>query len=118
MGFHLLRRAGYADSDIAALGRRLASDAPIPVGVEEIQLSHWMLKTREYLTVDSADVKAMLGAESPEVIAARLVQSRLDAPGRFARHRVAAFAVEGFTADEGDLPRVVIAGQQLSATVE
>ena len=25
------RRAGYADSDIAALGRRLASEAPIPV---------------------------------------------------------------------------------------
>lgn len=74
------RRAGYADSDIAALGRRLASDAPIPVGVEEIQLSHWMLKTREYLTVDSADVKTMLGAESPEVIAARLSQSRLIDP--------------------------------------
>ncbi|KAK0358596.1 hypothetical protein LTR94_034769, partial [Friedmanniomyces endolithicus] len=32
------RRAGYADSDIAALGRRLASEAPIPLGVEEIQL--------------------------------------------------------------------------------
>ena len=39
-----------------------------------------MLKTREYLTVDSADVKAMLGAESPETIAARLVQSRLIDP--------------------------------------
>ncbi|MNY05856.1 Peptidase S46 [compost metagenome] len=39
-----------------------------------------MLKTREYLTVDSADVKTMLGSESPETIAARLVGSRLIDP--------------------------------------
>jgi hypothetical protein len=55
------RRAGYGDSDIAALGRRLASEAPIAKGVEEIQLSFWLSKTREYLTVDNANVKSMLG---------------------------------------------------------
>jgi len=74
------RRAGYADSDIAALGRRLASEAPIAKGVEEIQLSFWLSKTREYLTVDNANVKSMLGRENPEGIAARLVETRLIDP--------------------------------------
>lgn len=74
------RRAGYADSDIAALGRRLASEAPIAKGVEEIQLSFWLSKTREYLTVDNANVKAMLGRENPEGIAAKLVETRLIDP--------------------------------------
>ena len=74
------RRAGYSDSDIAAIGRRLASEAPIAKGVEEIQLSFWLSKTREYLTVDNANVKAMLGRENPEGIAARLVESKLIDP--------------------------------------
>ncbi|AYG94991.1 S46 family peptidase [Brevundimonas naejangsanensis] len=74
------RRAGYSDADIAALGRRLASEAPIAKGVEEIQLSFWLSKTREYLTADNANVKAMLGRENPEGIAARLVESKLIDP--------------------------------------
>ncbi len=74
------RRAGYADSDIAALGRRLASEAPIAKGIEEIQLAFWLSKTREYLTVDNANVKALLGRENPEGIAARLVESKLIDP--------------------------------------
>ncbi|MGH7018873.1 MAG: S46 family peptidase [Brevundimonas sp.] len=74
------RRAGYADSDIAALGRRLASEAPIAKGVEEIQLSFWLSKTREYLTVDNANVKSMLGRENPEGIAAKLVETKLIDP--------------------------------------
>ena len=74
------RRAGYSDSDIAAIGRRLASEAPIAKGVEEIQLSFWLSKTREYLTVDNANVKAMLGRENPEGIAARLVETKLIDP--------------------------------------
>lgn len=74
------RRAGYSDADIAALGRRLASEAPIAKGVEEIQLSFWLSKTREYLTADNANVKAMLGRENPEGIAARLVESKLVDP--------------------------------------
>ena len=74
------RRAGYSDSDIAAMGRRLASEAPIAKGVEEIQLSFWLSKTREYLTVDNADVKSMLGRENPEGIAAKLVETKLIDP--------------------------------------
>jgi len=67
------RRAGYSDADIAALGRRLATETPISNDLEKIYLDFWLSKTREYLTVDNADVKALLGKESPEQIAERLV---------------------------------------------
>ena len=67
------RRAGYSDADIASLGRRLATETPISNDLEKIYLDFWLSKTREYLTVDNANVKALLGKESPEQIAARLV---------------------------------------------
>lgn len=67
------RRAGYGDADIATLGRRLATETPISNDLEKIYLDFWLSKTREYLTVDNANVKALLGKESPEQIAERLV---------------------------------------------
>jgi hypothetical protein len=41
--------------------------------MEEIRLRYWLSKTREYLTVDHPDVKALLGRESPEALAERLI---------------------------------------------
>ena len=41
--------------------------------MEEIRLRYWLSKTREYLTVDHPEVKAMLGRESPEALAERLI---------------------------------------------
>ncbi|WP_288759825.1 S46 family peptidase [uncultured Brevundimonas sp.] len=67
------RRPGYTDADIAALGRRLAQNAPISNDIEEIYMSFWLSKTREYLTVDNPQVKALLGKDSPEQIAQRTV---------------------------------------------
>lgn len=67
------RRPGYSDADIAALGRRLAQNAPISSDIEEIYMSFWLSKTREYLTVDNPQVKALLGKDSPEQIAQRTV---------------------------------------------
>jgi V8-like Glu-specific endopeptidase len=67
------RRPGYSDADIAALGRRLAQNAPISNDIEEIYMSFWLSKTREYLTVDNPQVKALLGKDSPEQIAQRTV---------------------------------------------
>lgn len=68
------RRAGYSDADLATLGRRLATVAPIEADLEEIYLTFWLSKTREYLTVDNADVQRLLGRESPEALGARLVE--------------------------------------------
>jgi hypothetical protein len=67
------RRPGNSDADIAALGRRLAAVSPIEADLEEIYLAFWLSKTREYLTVDNADVQRLLGRESPEALADRLV---------------------------------------------
>ncbi|PZU57891.1 MAG: peptidase [Brevundimonas sp.] len=67
------RRPGYTDADIAALGRRLAQNAPISNDIEEIYMAFWLSKTREYLTVDNPQVKALLGKDSPEQIAQRTV---------------------------------------------
>ena len=68
------RRAGYSDADLEALGRRLQTVAPIETDLEEIYLTFWLSKTREYLTVDNADVQRLLGRESPEALAQRLVE--------------------------------------------
>ncbi|AQR62734.1 peptidase [Brevundimonas sp. LM2] len=67
------RRPGNSDADIAALGRRLSAETPITPGLEQVYLTFWLTKTREYLTVDNADVQRLLGRESPEALAARLV---------------------------------------------
>ena len=67
------RRAGYSDGDLANLARRATQAFPIATDLEQIQLTFWLSKTREYLTVDNADVQRLLGRESPEALAARLV---------------------------------------------
>lgn len=80
------RRAGYTDAALAQMGRRLAETTPIDQGLEELYLTHWMLKTREYLTVDNAEVKALLGADAPADIADRLVEgTKLADPAERAR---------------------------------
>ncbi|WP_122465909.1 S46 family peptidase [Brevundimonas lutea] len=66
------RRPGYSDAAIAALGSRLQTEVPISADLEELYLAFWLSKTREWLTVDNPQVKAMLGAESPEALAERL----------------------------------------------
>lgn len=58
---------------LTALGNRLATEVPISNDLEEIYLTFWLSKTREYLTVDNAQVKSLLGRESPEALAERLV---------------------------------------------
>lgn len=84
------RRPGYSDADLAALGRRLATEAPITNDLEQISLTFWLSKTREYLTVDNADVQRLLGRESPEALAQRLVEgSDLASPA----HRAAMLAL-------------------------
>ncbi|CAN5376855.1 S46 family peptidase [soil metagenome] len=67
------RRAGNTEADLAAAQRKLADVVPIDAGLEEINLTQWLLKTREYLTVDNAQVKALLGRDAPADIADRLV---------------------------------------------
>lgn len=57
----------------ARLTAMLGEETPIAMDMEEIRLRYWLSKTREYLTVDHPQVKALLGRESPEALAERLI---------------------------------------------
>ena len=67
------RRPGYTDAELDASARRLSTEVPISADVERIALSFWLTKTREYLTADHPQVKALIGAENPEDLSTRLV---------------------------------------------
>ncbi len=63
----------YSESALPLLEKQLFDEAPVYPWLEELSLEFWLSKTREYLGADDPDVKALLGKESPEAMAARLV---------------------------------------------
>ncbi|KAK0331536.1 hypothetical protein LTR94_028537, partial [Friedmanniomyces endolithicus] len=67
------RLPGYTDSALPLLGKQLTDATPTYPWLEETALSFWLSKTREYLGADSPQVKALLGRDSPEQLADRLV---------------------------------------------
>jgi Peptidase S46 len=67
------RLRGYADSDLPLLEKELLDAQPIYPDIERMGLTLWLAKTREYLTVDNPLVRHLLGTDSPEALAARLV---------------------------------------------
>ena len=67
------RLPGYTDSALPLLEKQLTDAVPVYPWVEESALAFWLSKTREYLTADNRQVKAMLGKSSPEGLAKRLV---------------------------------------------
>jgi hypothetical protein len=67
------KNTSMTDAQRAQMTAAISAETPIYIDMEEIRLRYWLSKTREYLTVDNADVKRMLGRESPEALADRLV---------------------------------------------
>lgn len=63
----------FADTRLALVEKKLLDPKPVDAPLEETFLSFWLSKTREYLTTDDPAVKALLGKESPEGLAARAV---------------------------------------------
>ncbi|USQ97678.1 S46 family peptidase [Caulobacter sp. RL271] len=70
----------YADARLPLIERKLADAPPIDPALERIYLEHWLLKTREALTVDAPRVRALLGRDSPERLAEALSGSALSDP--------------------------------------
>lgn len=71
----------FADSRLPALSRRLGAATRVEPELERLYLEFWLLKTREYLGADREVVDLVLGKESPEGLAARLVtDSKLGDP--------------------------------------
>lgn len=63
----------YVDGRLGAAQSRIMAERPIYAGLEEMQVSWWLSKTREWLTVDDPRVRGLLGQESPEGLAARVI---------------------------------------------
>jgi hypothetical protein len=70
----------YTDARISTIERSVLAETPVQRDFEQLNLEIWLLKVREYLTVDDPVARRILGAESPEQLAARLAQSRLADP--------------------------------------
>ena len=67
------RLPGYSDSDLEQTAEELFKQTPVQPAIEEIALAFWLSKAREFLTTDDPLVKLLLGRESPEGLAHRLV---------------------------------------------
>lgn len=70
----------YTEARIASAAQFVAAERPVEASFEELILSFWLTKMREYLTADHPAVRRVLGNESPEALARRLAQSRLADP--------------------------------------
>jgi len=69
----------------ARMAEAIGTETPVSAEMEEIRMRYWLSKTREYLTVDHPQVKAMLGRESPEALADRLISGTKLADAEFRR---------------------------------
>jgi hypothetical protein len=71
----------YTDSKLPSLTQRLFSTAPVYPDYEEVKFAWSLTKLREWLGTDDAFVKQVLGNQSPEDLAKRLVEgTRLGDP--------------------------------------
>ncbi|CAN5804841.1 S46 family peptidase [soil metagenome] len=67
------RLPAYAESRLPLLEKQLTDEKPSYPWLEELTMAFWLSKTRELLTADDPRVKELLGKESPEQLAKRLV---------------------------------------------
>jgi hypothetical protein len=68
------RLAGYSDSALPLLQKQTLDAKPIYPWLEELRMEWSLLKAREYLGADHPQTKLLLGKESPDGLARRLVQ--------------------------------------------
>jgi hypothetical protein len=63
----------FADSRLAGVETRLFAERPVYAPLDQLQVEWWLSKTREWLKADDSRVRTLLGTESPEQLAARLI---------------------------------------------
>ncbi len=73
----------YADANFPAMKQQIISPAPVHAELEKTILTWWLEKVREYLGTSDADVKALLGKQSPKEIAAAMVNDSKLADANF-----------------------------------
>lgn len=69
------RLPGYTDSALPLTEKRLLDATPVYPWLDQMQLEWSLSKAREYLGADDPDTRLLLGKESPEGLAKRLVAS-------------------------------------------
>jgi hypothetical protein len=74
------RLPAYTDSRLALLSKTLLDPQPIYPELEQVALEYWLSKLRENLTADAIGTRTFLGKDSPEILSARLAQSKLGDP--------------------------------------
>ena len=67
------RLPGFTDSALPLLEKNILDERPVYPWLDELLLSWSLSKSREYLGADDPDTKLLLGRESPEELAERLV---------------------------------------------
>ncbi|TCD02038.1 S46 family peptidase [Erythrobacteraceae bacterium CFH 75059] len=67
------RLPGFTDSALPLTERRVLEQRPIHPWLDELTLGWSLSKAREYLGADDPDTRLLLGTESPETLAQRLV---------------------------------------------
>jgi hypothetical protein len=67
------RLAGYSDSALPLLEKQVLDAKPVFGWLEQLRMEWSLLKAREYLGADHAQTRLLLGKESPEELATRLV---------------------------------------------
>src|SRR5690606_16302329 len=68
-----LRLREYADPSVEKLSASVLSKAPIHPAHEKLTSSCWLDKMREYLGPDDPIVRQLLSSESPDSLAAKLI---------------------------------------------
>ncbi|MDO1558160.1 S46 family peptidase [Brevundimonas sp. 2R-24] len=68
------RLSEYSDSRLPLLERSLLDPRNLSADLETLYLSFWLSKSREILGADHPAVERLLGQDSPEALAARLVR--------------------------------------------
>ncbi|WP_394648315.1 S46 family peptidase [uncultured Sphingomonas sp.] len=101
------RLPGYTDSSLPLLEKQLTDATPTYPWLEKMALSFWLSKTREYLTADAPQVKALLGNDSPEALATQLVGGTKLADPKV-RERLFAGGMAAIRASDDPLIRFVL----------
>jgi hypothetical protein len=68
------RLPGYTDSNLPLLAKQLLDPRPVYPWLEELTMEWSLSKAREYLGADDPQTKLLLGKETPEALAERLVR--------------------------------------------
>lgn len=67
------RLPAFTDSKLELTGKTLLDEAPVYPWLEQLTMAWSLSKAREYLGADDPDTRLLLGSESPEGLAERLV---------------------------------------------